>query len=433
MTTSTGDKKTIQINHDFFQVRGKVGRANATQKRNNVVKTEKKKPKPIKHNTIKRELIKRIQEHKQREKDEMSHKNGGDGMHYEHPTGTVKSEFAESINYLNLLSKANHKNANPKPRAQRKKSGGGTTYKTLKNVSTYPPPQMVNIDLPPELLPPELVPTNGTMPSNIHPKTDIIIPPVPTYSREEPPYSNLKTSGGARPTYKQWSRTRKAHQHIGSDTGVSHRPLQTVGGGYIDIHRQRPNSMGSASQISSQLDKPGAALSVREQRLKTLQERVAAPSPPVLVRSKEQSVPVHSIIVPTAASTVVSVSPHTLQPSGGGILTVPEKRIPRKRIIRKTVKQRYTVGRSKLRRRVSVLIKNNNTRKNIQSAKKELKRVDIGEVKRYLKERSFLKTGSVAPNNVLREMYESARMSGDLNNSNVKTMIQKYVTDNDDN
>jgi uncharacterized membrane-anchored protein len=71
------------------------------------------------------------------------------------------------------------------------------------------------------------------------------------------------------------------------------------------------------------------------------------------------------------------------------------------------------------------------TRKRIQEAKKELKKTDLLEIKRYLKERGILKSGSSAPNDVLRAMYESAMLAGDVTNINANTRLHNYLEDDE--
>ena len=62
---NSGSKKTIQINHEFFKI-GKKG-LNAASSNHTQKKERKPVNKTLKHNTIKKELIKRIQQLKQQE------------------------------------------------------------------------------------------------------------------------------------------------------------------------------------------------------------------------------------------------------------------------------------------------------------------------------------------------------------------------------
>jgi hypothetical protein len=82
---------------------------------------------------------------------------------------------------------------------------------------------------------------------------------------------------------------------------------------------------------------------------------------------------------------------------------------------------------------VSVLVKNSQTRKRIVDENKTIRKTDILEVKKYLRTRGFIKSGSAAPNNVLREMYESAVTSGDINNTNGDIHLHNYLEDTEEN
>lgn len=93
-----------------------------------------------------------------------------------------------------------------------------------------------------------------------------------------------------------------------------------------------------------------------------------------------------------------------------------------KRITR-TVK--YNLGKSG--GKVSVLIKNNNTRKKIQHEHALLRQKSIIEIKNYLRDKNLLKTGSNAPNDVLRQMYEQSILSGDINNLGKNTLIHNFL------
>ena len=90
----------------------------------------------------------------------------------------------------------------------------------------------------------------------------------------------------------------------------------------------------------------------------------------------------------------------------------------------RTVK--YKLG--KTGRKVCVLIKDRATRKRVQREHAELKQKSILEVKNYLREQNLLKSGSNAPNDVLRQMYEQAKLAGSVTNKASDTLIHNYLT-----
>jgi len=102
-----------------------------------------------------------------------------------------------------------------------------------------------------------------------------------------------------------------------------------------------------------------------------------------------------------------------------------KKPIIRSKRITRTVK--YHLGKSG--HKVSVLIKNKQTRKKIQNEHALLRQKSIIEIKNYLRKKNLLKTGSNAPNDVLRQMYEQSILSGDINNQNKNTLIHNFLND----
>tara|TARA_Y100000992_G_scaffold284406_1_gene234515 strand:+ start:324 stop:1301 length:978 start_codon:yes stop_codon:yes gene_type:complete len=94
---------------------------------------------------------------------------------------------------------------------------------------------------------------------------------------------------------------------------------------------------------------------------------------------------------------------------------------------KKTMKIENHYGKQK--NKVSVLVKNSTTRKNIQKEHNLLKQKSIEEVKQYLKKHYLLKVGSNAPNDVLRKMYEAAHLTGNVKNINSKNLLYNYMND----
>ena len=94
---------------------------------------------------------------------------------------------------------------------------------------------------------------------------------------------------------------------------------------------------------------------------------------------------------------------------------------------RKTLRRTYNVGKSKNVPRVSVLISNKTIRNNISTKSQLLKQTPIQEVKRFLVKNGFIKIGSIAPNDVLRKMYETASLvCGEIHNYSPENLVYNF-------
>ena len=91
----------------------------------------------------------------------------------------------------------------------------------------------------------------------------------------------------------------------------------------------------------------------------------------------------------------------------------------------KTIK--YHLG--KKNRKVSILIKNAATRKKINAEHNKIKRTSVLEMKNYLRKHNLLKSGSEAPNDVIRKLYEQCLLSGNINNTNKDNLLHNYLND----
>jgi hypothetical protein len=374
--TSKGNRKTIQINQEFFKI-GKKGNAPITGSRK-----IRPKNKPIANNTIKQALAKRVQERKQKDLDDI----------YQRRTSAtapapMQTELSKSLSYLSEFVKNKKKKNDPAKRKIIK-----TTMKAYRE-------PIVNLELPDELMTNILPAPMGSLVQPTFPihVPNVVKPPAPaaipvetgikyTYSTVAPPYSNLKNSSGDKPTYRVWNHTRKR------------------GGGHAQqVKTPVPIKIPAPLVFNTPMVTP--KISERESKLASIKNAVAVrtPTPAPIVANP--------VAIPTAIPTAIPIATS--------------------RTIKRTITNKYTVGRKIGGRKVSVLIKNLKTRRKIQEAKKELKKTGTADIKKYLKSHGLLKVGSVAPNNVLREMYESAMMSGEIQNTNGQVALHNFNADDD--
>jgi hypothetical protein len=100
---------------------------------------------------------------------------------------------------------------------------------------------------------------------------------------------------------------------------------------------------------------------------------------------------------------------------------------------KRTVRRTYKLGRSQIHPKVSVLISNRTIRNRLMTDAQELKQTPIDEVKRFLVKNGFVRVGSSAPNDVLRKMYETAKlMCGEIKNHNPENLLYNFLHDTTD-
>jgi hypothetical protein len=402
-------KKTIQINPELFKVPGSA----KTKK----VRDKKTKPIAVNPNALKKKLLSRIKEHKKRE---TAQEKPTVIIDSERKTGQVKDEFDESIEYLNILSKQNKKKGiNEVHKKQKEK----LNRKTLKNPSLYmnngynENTPMVQLELPDELketlipvtIPPlqYIQPTIPEIHINTAPET-VIMP--------DTPYGCLKN--GSKPTYREWhNKTRK--NPVVFDDMFSLDP---------DIN---PNAI------------PSESISSREKKLEVLRDHANKQKE---IAAKVVEIGNENIITTITDDNTINLEPciiadepktciEPIQISSTNKNTlsdiVSDIKENNSKNIKRTVKRKYNLGKSKINRKVGLLIKNNNTRKQVLDAHKDLKRESINDVKKYLKKHGFLKAGSLAPNDVVRKMYESTMLTGDITNTNKDILMHNFMHDKD--
>jgi hypothetical protein len=105
-----------------------------------------------------------------------------------------------------------------------------------------------------------------------------------------------------------------------------------------------------------------------------------------------------------------------------------ESQIP-KQYLKKTIKRKFTLGKSDKLRRIAVLIKDRQTRKNIINTQKELKKTDITDVKKYLRQHGIIKVGSTCPTDILRKTFEAAVLTGEITNTNKEILLHNFLNE----
>ena len=401
--------KTISINPELFKVGGSL---NKSQKKTSMNKTKKLPPPIISPNVLKNQLIKRIKEYKQKETVGSSDnkKNVKNDSNKNNSANTnlteYTDEFYDSINYLNTLSK--------QKKIEKKQEASNPSIKN-KTLKTYKEPFIdVNIDLPEELLEVKHqeieTPLYNTNNNNI--QTHYVID-------NETPYGCLKN--GIKPTYKSWNQTKKKYDitSVGDSLQIE-KPLQVS----LNNRENKLNKIKEAFSKKKEIQ--------NEYQNDIFLQKNMINAPTMQTHQNQHGQP--SILTQPMQQTTTQLNNQTTTFSNepiSPILPSEPQIFHEKKITKKTIRRKYHVGKSISNRKVGILIKDRNTRKLLINAQRDLKRKNINEVKTYLHKHGLLKIGSNAPNDVLRKIYESAMLSGEIININKDMLLHNFMESKD--
>ena len=379
--------KTIDINPALFRTSG----GGSKTKKNKEPSSKPKNP-LISPNILKNKLLKRIKQHKLRE-------NSSNINVVTAVSPSYTDEFVESLDYLQNLSKQKQMSDQKQANVIKKQNfQSDMERKTVKNYNSMNN-QHVNIDLPEEL-------------SNIH---------VPNISSlklvkndDSVPYGILK--GGTKPTYRTWNKTQKNIEPPTAYIAPTPTPISSERENRLntlkDKIKQKEYFTNQAKKEDVWLDKTYIQ--------KPVEPKFQISTPVTVNEIKHASVNEIKINTQVSAPNIVlSENDQTAHTTG------------RRRFIKKTKHRKYTLGKSKIKKTVSVLLKDRQTRKKILSAQKDLKRKPINEVKNYLREHNLLKTGSDAPNDILRKIFEDAVLAGEITNINKDILLHNFLKSED--
>jgi hypothetical protein len=363
-------KKTIQINPELFKMSGSKTKKNKGKK-------EIALNPVISPNNLKNKLLKRIKEHKTNElknniKDNKKN-NTANNNNDNNKDDTYTDEFYGAIDYLSELTK-------------KQKQQKAINNKTLKNhVSPNPVASsltnQIMLDLPPELEEP-VAKTNEVFNVNYKPIDDV-------------PYGCLKN--GNKKTYREW-------KELTNPTPSFELPSMI-----------RPPTPPKQNIIVE----PQQPVLTREQRLEQIKNKLKK------IQEQEYATKVESL--PELDGKTESTIPSLKE-----LLKTHEEKIEQetpKKLSKKTIKRKFTLGKSDKLRQVAILLKDKQTRKNIINAQKELKKTNITDVKKYLRQHGIIKVGSTCPADILRKTFESAVMAGEVTNTNKETLLHNLLNE----
>ena len=219
-----------------------------------------------------------------------------------------------------------------------------------------------------------------------------------------PPYGVLK--GGTKPLYREWKNktmkrasfstpnqsaefmhsAERPHAQIRQSADSVSNPIQSVGSFPVSAPNVFPSQMvDDTSGISQQVENRNSK--TRFEKLEELREQV---------KQKEK-----------------------------------EKDEIKVKCKKRTFKKRYKLGKQKggTGKVVGVLVSNQQTRKKVQKDHQLLKKKSSDEIKTFLRNKGMLKVGSDAPIDVLRQMYESCMLTGEVKNTGKGVFIDNYLAE----
>jgi hypothetical protein len=406
--------KTIKVNPIFLSGVSSAGTKN---------KTRKEKPSGVslsQSNSIKKKLITRIKNFQQKSKPE------GETMYNQQP---INDAFGESVDFLNNLASTKEEQKREKKNTSLKKPRERLPNAYM-NIATELPPELdwntiappaatsfaaTSFAATPAVIAQPVTPTSF-VPSPVIAQPVIAQPVIaqpviaqpviaqpviaPWQAPPQPSYGNLKT-GGTKPTYRTWLRT-------------TQKQKPTINKPVINILEDLGTTL-NAEPI------PATAFAATAFAATAF---AAAPADDAsLAQVPAAQVPATSFAAAQVPATQV---PATSLPAAATQAPYTPSLKPRRKRITRTLK--YKLGKH-ANGTVSVLIKNSQTRRKIQTEQALLKQKSILDIKNHLRSNNLLKVGSNAPSDVLRHLYEQSILAGQIENKAKDTLIHNYFND----
>ena len=245
------------------------------------------------------------------------------------------------------------------------------------------------------------------------------------------PYGCLK--GGSKPSYRSWIQTRKNIDLPDIFNVNSQPPIN------INARPPTPPKKNTFTEpiVSNVVASREQRLEQIKNKLRRIQSEENGHKPEVQNLAKNLSIlePISQI-----GSIIEDLpqfdenTPAKIQEILAASEPIAKKTEPElKKYIKRTIRRKFTLGRSDKMRRVGILLKDKQTRKNVINAQKELKKTSITDVRKYLRQHGMIKVGSTAPNDILRKTFEAAMLAGEVTNNNKDVLLHNFLNEDTSN
>lgn len=449
------DQKTITINPSLFDDGGRKANSKVGGRPRNTTLRKERKVRPnvasANANSLRRNLLEKIKQHQKKEQIEakkrnilapseplLSKSNSNTNSHHE---DTFEDEFTKSLAYLSALAKSRNEERHQKKVQQKSSKRPGAAPKlTLKNHmktnsgvhfgisnGTQVVPE-ISLEMPPELDVPRMevhvVPTTGnsSLPTVRNKSEQMGIPKQQTLQLRNPPTVLPAPTASSLTQLQSLQQTQSTSQGTPFDIPAilaKEPPYGILRGGskptYREYVKTRKNNDSQPARLNIENHSPPVVVSAREHALNQLKEKY---------KSNPNSHNGKVLSIPKQTTNKVNGSPQSDDKQNA------KPRRP-KTVKRTTITRRFKLGKDAKKRVISVLVKNNKTRRRIKLEVGELKKTPLKDIKKYLKKHGLLKVGSSAPPDVLRYLYEQSVLTGDVHNLAKGTLIHNFMNDKD--
>jgi hypothetical protein len=370
-------KKTIKINPDYFK--------RSDNKKSRSVSKKMKKIKPtietrIKPNNLKKQLIQKIKNHQQKKISE-NEKNKTEEIKF-------NDNFKDSLNYLQKMIQDKKKQKKKRSTIKKNKDSSvkleNKENTNIKN-NTHPFDKVSNSS-------PDLVPDSAlTEKNHENIKLNNLQKNLDTDENKITKPDIIKTTviNTIQPDIKTGFSIKTHLEKKPSWGCLKNGNLPTYSQYRKTLKKQDP--VKEKIKISTPLEKPSEITSERKNKLDLLKQKFSEPQKQLTNKINKK---INKKITET----------------------------------KKTIKI-YKLGKNIKTNNIGVLIKSKKTRKNIKNEVDTLKLKSVSEIKIYLKKHNIIKIGSMAPENVLRQLYEDSKLAGDVYNNSSENLIHNYINE----